>query len=111
MNINVELTTLKDKKQTQKKIIDNYCILAHNNLLEEAVSYYNKNDIDTLDVVEVIKLMLNSSKYILSDEFKKNKMDLKDIQFKFKELASPENITRDDVLLEVFNIDNNVSLI
>lgn len=111
MNVNVELTALKGKSQTQKKIIDNYIKITLDNLLEAAVSFHNDNDIETTDIVEVIKLMLNSSKYILSDEFKNNKLDLKDIQFKFKELASPENITRDDVLLEVFNIDNSVSLL
>lgn len=73
--------------------------------------YHNDNDVETIDIVEVIKMMLNSSKYILSDEFKKSKIYLKDIQFKFKELASPESITRHDILFEVFNIDNSVSLI
>lgn len=107
-NINDLFKTLQSTKSNSEGLFN---ILTHNNLLEEAVSYYNKNDIEILDIVEVIKLMLNSSKYILSDEFKNNKLDLKDIQFKFKELASPENITRDDVLLEVFNIDNSVSLI
>lgn len=104
-------TNLKGRNQTQKKIIDNYIKLTHNNLLEEALSYYNENDIDTLDVVEVIKLMLSSKEYVLSDDFKKNKLDLKDIQFKFKMLTSPETITKEEILAEVFDIDNSVSLI
>lgn len=111
MNINAELTALKGKTHAPKKIIDKYCSLTLDNLLEEAVAYYKDNDIETSDIVEVIKLMLHSAKYILSDEFKNNKIDLKDTQFKFKELASPESITRNDVLLEVFNIDNSLSLI
>lgn len=111
LNIDTELTNLKGKTRQPKKIIDDYYTLTHDNLLEEAVSYYNDNDIEINDIVEVIKMMLNSSKYILSDDFKKNKIDLKDIQFKFKQLATPESISRDDVLFEVFNIDNMVSLI
>lgn len=107
----LELTTLTKEILTPTKLRDNYCKLTHVNLLEKAVAYYNDNDIQILDIVEIVKLMLNSSKYILSDEFKTNKIDLKDIQFKFKELASPESITKDDILLEVFNIDNMVSLI
>jgi hypothetical protein len=86
-------------------------VITHDNLLEEAVSYYKNNGIEITDIVEVIKMMLNSSNYILSNAFKENKIDLKDIQFKFKQLASPESISRDDVLFEVFNIDNTISLI
>jgi hypothetical protein len=111
MNIDAEITNLKGKTHKPKKIIDDYYILTHDNLLEEAVSYYNDNDIEINDIVEVIKMMLNSSNYILSDAFKENKIDLKNIQFKFKQVASPESISRDDVLFEVFNIDNAVSLI
>lgn len=111
LNIDTELTNLKGKTHQPKKIIDDYYTLTHDNLLEEAVAYYHENDMQINDIVEVIKMMLNSSKYILSDGFKKNKIDLKDIQFKFKQLASPEAISRDDVLFEVFNIDNTISFI
>lgn len=38
MNINVELATLTRKNNAQKKIIDSYCILTHDNLLDEAIS-------------------------------------------------------------------------
>jgi hypothetical protein len=111
MNISLVPTSFEGKTYEPKMIIDNDLILTQDNLLEEAVSYYRDNNIKIIDIVEVIKLMLNSSKYILSDDFKKNKLDLKDIQFKFKMMTSPESISRDDILAEVFNIDNTVSLI
>lgn len=93
-------------KTTNNKIeLNSYTIL------EKAVEYYNKFDNEELDIVETIGEMLASKEYVLSDEFKKNKLDLKDIQFKFKMLTSPETITKNEILAEVFNIDNSVSLI
>lgn len=87
-------------------------ILTPENLLEQSVHYKKTNDLNkSFDIVETIKSMLGSFKFVLSDDFKKNKLDFKDIQFKFKMLTSPENISRDEILAEVFNIDHTVSLI
>jgi hypothetical protein len=112
--MNVVLATLNAQTHPSQKSINNNnncCTLTHDNILEEAISYYYDNNTKIVEIVEVLKMMLNSSKYILSDDFKKNKLDLKDIQFKFKMMTSPESISRDDILVEVFNIDNSISLI
>ena len=104
-------------KNILNKTINGKKQLTPYNLLEEVVSYYNdcKYQIKSInrhiDIVDVVKEMLLSKEYILSDFFKKNKLDLKDIQFKFKMLTSPETISKDEILAEVFNIDNTVSLI
>jgi hypothetical protein len=87
-------------------------LLTPQNLLTEAVTFVKLSETQkSLDIVETIKSMLSSSRYILSDDFKKNKLDLKDIQFKFKLMTSPQTITRDEILAEVFDIDNTVSFI
>jgi hypothetical protein len=122
------LEGLPNKTNTQDEILDmnngsspfktvvcneikNKTILHPNNILDEATEYFKTNSLKTIDIVDTIKQMLVSSKYMLSDDFKKNKLDLKDIQFKFKMMTSPETISRDDILAEVFNIDNSISLI
>lgn len=93
------------------KTTDNKIQLNSYNLLEKAVEFHNTFDNEELNIVETIQEMLASKEYVLSDDFKKNKLDLKDIQFKFKMLTSPETISKDEILAEVFNIDNTVSLI
>ena len=106
-------------KNVLNKTINGKKQLTPYNLLEEVVSYYIDTDMESHvkcmnkepDIVEVVKEMLLSKEYILSDDFKNNKLDLKDIQFKFKMLTSPETISKDEILAEVFNIDNSVSLI
>lgn len=106
-------------KNVLNKTINGKKQLTPYNLLEEVVSYYIDTDMESHvkcmskepNIVEVVKEMLISKEYILSDDFKKNKLDLKDIQFKFKMLTSPETISKDEILAEVFNIDNTVSLI
>jgi len=106
-------------KNMLNKTINGKKQLTPYNLLEEVVSYYTDTDYEghiktinkELDIVDVVKEMLISKDYMLSDDFKKNKLDLKDIQFKFKMLTSPETISKDEILAEVFNIDNTVSLI
>jgi hypothetical protein len=85
-------------------------ILTPTNLLDLAVEYSKSNKLHG-NIVDILKHMINSSEYILSDHFKTNKLDFKDIQFKFKMLASPESISKDEILYEVFNIDTTVSLI
>lgn len=98
-------------KSIFKKTTNNKIELKSYNILEKAIEYYNRFDTEELDIVETICKMLASKEYVLSDDFKKNKLDLKDIQFKFKMLTSPETITKNEILAEVFNIDNSVSFI
>lgn len=85
--------------------------LNHINLLEESVEFYKQFHQPTWDVVETIKEMLSSSRYTLSNDFRNNKLDLKDVQFQFEMMLSSNAISRNDILKEVFKIDDMISLI
>lgn len=100
-------------KSMLNKTIDNKIQLNSYNLLEKAVEYCNSQlgYTEEHDIIETIKSMLSSGQYVLSDDFKKNKLDLKDIRFKFKMLTSSKSITQNEILVEVFDIDNSVSFI
>lgn len=105
MNMNLELSSFKSKPT----LINN--VITPENLIDQTVFYHKEAKMTSCDVIETIKDMLSSSRYTLSDDFNKNKLDFKSIQFKFKALVSPKTISRDDILTEVFNIDNTISLI
>lgn len=102
----------EDDSVSKQSDDDHICSLTPDNLLQEAVMFVKSSENHiACDIIDIIKSMLSSSRYILSDDFTKTKLDLKNIQFKFKMLTVPENISRDEVLAEVFNIDHSISLI
>jgi hypothetical protein len=105
--VNTQLSILKSIPKTTKE----KSVITPENVMDQAIFYHNETKMTRCDIVETIQEMLRSSRYTLSDDFKKKKLDLKDIQFKFKMMVSPESISKDDILAEVFNIDNTVSLI
>lgn len=101
---------IKSEIEIQNTIKIKY--LTSENLLDECVQYVRTNALYIMyDIIETIKVMLSSKEYVLSDDFKKNKLNLKDTEFKFRMLTQPESITKKEILAEVFDIDNSVSLI
>lgn len=84
-------------------------IISHENLLTLASEYYKNAENKESDIVDTLKSMICSSQYLLSERFKKEKMNLEDIQFKFRMLTQPESISRDELISKLFKIDlNNV---
>jgi hypothetical protein len=112
--INEELKTttcdiqheLRVHKKRENEIItknDELHQLTPQNLLDECVAFFNSNT--TLcngDIVSTIKHMLNTKKFILSDDFKKSKLDLQDISLRYKTLTYPDEISREEILDAVF---------
>lgn len=109
-NQDIESLIFHRQQKEEYKFAMTCNVLTPTNLLDYAVKYAKTNKLQG-NVVDVLKHMINSSEFILSDDFKTHKLDLKDIQFKFKMLACPESISHDEILYEVFNINTIVSLI
>lgn len=86
--------------------------LTHDNILSKAVEFvhvhYEKIDVDEHpdDLVYILTLMLSSPDFILSDEFCANKLNLREMQIKFQRIISPTDMSRDDVIEQVFGYDN-----
>lgn len=78
-------------------------IISHENLLTLASDYYKNAEIKESDIVDTLKSMICSSQYLFSERFKKEKMNLEDIQFKFRMLTQPESISRGEIISKVFN--------
>lgn len=102
---------IKSNLGTNKTMINIYHIasfLTPENILNECVSFHQSNStLCSSDMVNTIKLMLNSKKYILSKDFKNNKVNLHDVSFEYKMLTKPDDITREELLDIIFNIKNS----
>lgn len=84
-----------------------YKIISHDNLLTLASDFYKATEHKEADIVDTLKAMICSSQYLFSERFKKEKMDLNDIQFKFRMLTQPESIARGELISKLFKIDLN----
>ena len=115
-NIAVVLDEMKqlinDRKILETNLIDSDVkSINPENLLNECVAFHKSNNmLYNSDIISTIKLMLNSKRYILSKDFKNNKVDLHELSFEYKMLTKPDDITREELLDVIFNI-NNSSLI
>lgn len=81
-------------------------IISHENLLTLAIDYYKNAENKEGDIVDTLKSMICSSQYLFSERFKKEKMNLEDIQFKFRMLTQPESISRDELISKLFKTVN-----
>lgn len=107
-DIQHELRVLQKREYKPLKLNDEFYQLTPQNLLDECVAFFNANTgLCTGDVVSTIKHMLNTKKFILSDDFKKSKLDLQDISFQYKTLTNPDEISREEILDAVFNINKS----
>lgn len=77
-------------------------IISHENLLTLASEYYKNAENKESDIVDTLKSMICSSQYLFSERFKKEKMNLEDVQFKFRMLTQPESISRDELISKLF---------
>lgn len=81
-------------------------IISHENLLTLASDYYKNAENKEGNIVDTLKSMICSSQYLFSERFKKEKMNLEDIQFKFRMLTQPESISRDELISKLFKTVN-----
>lgn len=108
-DIKVFLETYQKKHTIYKDSNVNITELNHENILDECVAFHKSNSpMCNSDILSTIKLMLNSKKYILSTDFKSNKLNLHDISFEYKMLTKPDDITREELLDVIFNINNSL---
>jgi hypothetical protein len=107
-DIQQDLRVLQKREYKPLKINDELHRLTPQNLLDECVAFFNSNtSLCSGDVVSTIKHMLNTKQFILSDEFKKSKLDLQDISFQYKVLTNPQEMSREEVIDAVFNVNNS----
>lgn len=107
-DIQHDLRVLQKREYKPIKINDELHQLTPQNLLDECVAFFNSNTaLCTGDVVSTIKHMLNTKKFILSDEFKKSKLDLQDISFQYKVLTNPQEMSREEIIDAVFIMTQN----
>lgn len=78
--------------------------ITHENLLSLATEYHKKAKNKQSDIVDTIISMIGSSQYVFSERFKTKKMNLSEMQLKFRMLTQPETISRDEVIAELFNV-------
>jgi hypothetical protein len=107
-DIQHDLRVLQKREYKPLKINDELHQLTPKNLLDECVAFFNSNTaLCTGDVVSTIKHMLNTKKFRLSDDFTKSKLDLQEVSFQYKILTNPDEISREEILDAVFNINNS----
>lgn len=108
-DIQQELKSLQmEENKLVMKCNDEFHQLTPQNLLSKCVSFFNTNSTKCSgDIVSAIKHMLNSKKFILSEDFKKSKLDLQEISFQYKMLTRPEEISREEIIDAVFNVNQS----
>lgn len=90
--------------------INVFKLITPENIVEKIIEFYHNNEhIEKPYVVDILQTMLQSSEYKLSQDFKNTKVNLQEVQLKFD--TQTKQISRNEILAEVFNIDNNVSLL
>jgi hypothetical protein len=83
-------------------------IISHDNLLTLATEYYKAAETKEDDIVDTLKSMICSSQYMFSERFKREKMNLNDVQFKFRMLTQPQSISNDEIIAKLFKTNNTV---
>lgn len=92
--------------------VNAFKLITPENVVEEIIEFYHNNEHnEKTNVVDILQTMLQSSEYKLSQEFKDTKVNLQEVQLKVEMHIHTKQVTRDDILAGVFNIDNSVSLI
>ena len=109
----------RDNMITTKQFIDNFnnihtkqrYVLTPDNMNGEIQKFFQCNNFPKSEVLEIIEAMINTGDYYLSNEFKTHKLDLQNLQSQFDLYISSNHVSKNEILAEVFNIDNTVSLI
>lgn len=87
-------------------------LITPENIVEEIIYFsYKYKSVERVSVVDILQIMLQSSEYKLSDEFKNKKLNLKQVQLQVDKHTLSTQISKNNILVDVFNIDNSVSLI
>lgn len=100
------------QKFNDTNISNKFRLITPENVVEEIVNFCHKNKmVEKGNVVDLLQIMLQSSEYKLSDEFKSRKLNLNQVQFQVDKYTFTKQISKNDILHDVFNINNSVSLI
>ena len=70
-------------------------ILTPETLIKEAINFHKQHNLSNTDLTETVQEMLSTTQYILSEDFKKSKLDFEEANTWFFSAISPQTIKKD----------------